>query len=116
MPGATSQADRISIDEIEALRRETVLFDLVCDNQFPVLEISDPQVVVRSAKQGIRDFILERQVPLFEITNIDISRHDILQIFPFGADSQPLTTIQTDKRAATPVSACSAALRTSPPN
>ena len=82
----------MSINEIGALRRETVLFDLVGDNELAVLEIGDPGVV-RSTNQSIRDFVLERQVPLFEIANIDIFHHDILQILLFGAKYTPLTTI-----------------------
>jgi len=82
-----------SINEIEALRRETVLFDLVCDNQFAVSEIGDPQVVNRPTTQSIQDFILEREITLLKITNIDISCHDILQVIPLGAGFTPLATI-----------------------
>lgn len=70
-----------------------MLFDLVCDNQLAVLQIGDAQIVSRATKQSIRDFFLECQVPLFEIANIDIFRHDILQIFPFGAKYTLLTAI-----------------------
>jgi hypothetical protein len=75
----------ISINGVGALRRETALCDLFRDNELAVLEIGDPQVVGRAAKQSMRDFMLERRVTLFEIANVDIHRHDILQIFPFGA-------------------------------
>jgi hypothetical protein len=81
------------------LHGETVLFDLVCDDQFAVLEIGDPQIV-RSTKQRTRDFMLKRQVPLFEIANVDVSHHDILQTFSSGAKYMPLTTIQANARIA----------------
>jgi hypothetical protein len=78
-----------SINQIEVRDRATILLDLVCDDQLAVLEIGDPEVVSRinngAVKQRIRNFSFERQVPPFEILNVDLSRHDILQIFPFGA-------------------------------
>lgn len=86
-----------------------VLFDLVRDSELAVFEVGDPQVIGRAEKQGMRDFILERQVPLFEIANVDIHRHDILQILPLGARSMPLTTSQADKRASRSLSARNAA-------
>jgi len=99
----------ISIDEFGALHGEMVLFDLVRDSELAVFEVGDPQVIGRAEKQGMRDFILERQVPLFEIANVDIHRHDILQILPLGARSMPLTTSQADKRASRSLSARNAA-------
>lgn len=90
------------------LHGETVLFDLVCDDQFAVPEIGDPQVV-RPTKQRTRDFMLKREVPLFEIANVDVPHHDILQILSFGAKYVPVTTIQTNARAK--VSARNAASR-----
>ena len=91
------------------LHGETVLFDLVRDDQFAVPEIGDPQVV-RPTKQRTRDFMLKREVPLFEIANVDVPHHDILQILSFGAKYVPVTTIQTNARIAK-VSARNAASR-----
>jgi hypothetical protein len=82
-----------SVNGVGALHREAVLCDLVRDSELAVLEIGDPQVVGRAAKQSMRDFMLERRVTLFEIANVDIHRHDILQISRLERRYMPLTTI-----------------------
>src|SRR5450756_745249 len=70
-----AQAGPISMNELGALCRQAVLLDFVCDNQLAIPEIGDPQVVSGAAKQGIRDFILECQVPLLEIAHVGVVRH-----------------------------------------